>query len=238
MGGWVRQCVVVIVGCVLAVTIPHGAQAASVPGVWHLQQDPYPRLSMNPGAFYLVGDSLTFGVWSAGNFHGRIGRQGWMLSGHEIHGGMELWELQPRLERVIDDVPQTVVIALGTNDLVAGGSVHSFRLAVRRVLHLLADRRVIWIGLHEPVGWNLADRTRAFNRVIKRELLKRPSAVFGNWSRLYDRNPGWLPPDDPTGVHLTEAGSRALTGLIIRQLRALPALPGSNRRDRVVTSAE
>ena len=231
MERWLSRGIIAVFSAALLWMTPHPAQAQSTPGAWHLQQLPDPALTDDASALYLAGDSLTFNAWAFSGTSERLIAQGWALSGFEIHSGMEVWELPPRLEPVIDDVPQTVVIALGMNDLIAGGSVREFRANVRRVLDLLGDRRVVWIGLHSPVGLDLAKRTRAFNRAIAREVKRRPTAVFGNWSRVLDRNPEWVHPDDPTGIHLSVAGSRGLTGLMIRRLRALSDLvPTSARR--------
>ena len=225
MNGWLRACIACALGCALVLASPHAIWAESVPGVWHLQQDPDPRRSTDPAAIYLAGDSLTFDAWASAGLERRIERQGWLLSGYEIHGGMEVAELVPRLRPVIDAVPQTVVIALGTNDLVSGVSARDFRSSVRKLLRLLGDRRVIWIGLHRPTGMDIADRTRRFNRTIRREVNARPQARFARWSQVLARNPSWIRDDDPLGVHLSRAGSRGLSNLMIRQLRKLPDLP-------------
>jgi hypothetical protein len=232
MNSWVRGCIAVALGTALVIATPHGAQARSEPGVWHLQQDPDPRLSTHPAAVYVAGDSLAFDAWAYAGLDRRVQRQGWRLSGFEIHAGMEVWELVERLEPVVDAVPQTVVIALGTNDLVFDVSVRDFRSSVRELLQLLGERRVIWIGLHKPTGMDIADRTRRFNRTIRREVNARPQARFARWSQVLARNPAWIREEDPFGIHLSAAGSKGFASLMIRQLRALPnlrVLPGSTR---------
>jgi len=197
---------------------PASSQAASVPGTWHLKKVPDPVLADVSAAIYLAGDSLTFNAWAYSGTSERIQKQGWILSGFEIHSGMEVWELAPRLEPDLDDLPQTVVIALGMNDLVMGTSAREFRRYVRELIDLLGERRVIWIGLHSPSGLALEGRARAFNRAIKRQMKRSRDYKFANWSRLYSANPDWVSPDDPTGIHLSVEGSVGLTTLMLKRL--------------------
>ncbi len=225
MSSWVRGFIAVALGTALVMATPQATWAESLPGVWHLQQDPDPRLSTDPAAVYLAGDSLAFDAWAYAGLDRRIQRQGWRLSGYEIHAGMEVAELAPRLRPVIDAIPQTVVIALGTNDLVFDVSVRDFRSSVRELLRLLGDRRVIWIGLHKPTGMDIADRTRRFNRTIRREVNARPQARFARWSQALARNPSWIREKDTFGIHLSKSGSKGFGSLMIRQLRKLPDLP-------------
>jgi hypothetical protein len=98
---------------------------------------------LSPGDVFVVGDSLTVGAdpWLAG----AVSAQGWQLAGVDARVGRPVDEGLSILRADADQLPRTVVVALGTNDLWATPADVDRWVATARAI--VGDRRLVWVNL-------------------------------------------------------------------------------------------
>ena len=103
---------------------------------------PAPRAKVRAQVF-VVGDSLTIGArpWIARDLRRRGGR----LVGVDAGVGWHVEDGLVVLRRMGDALPGTVMVALGTNDLLS--SRREVERWLRTARQLVGDRRLIWVNL-------------------------------------------------------------------------------------------
>lgn len=170
----------------------------------------------------IVGDSLTRESRQA--TIRKLRRDGWRPT-VRCWGGKRLdWGIaQIKRAKRLDQLPDTVVMALGTNDMrLIPRSITAER--VRTVLDLLGpNRRVSWVTLHfEGPASPGRDKERWFNALLRQEAATRPNMTLIDWA-------GWarersIRPRD--GLHYRRNGNRERSEAIRQALRAgLPPAP-------------
>jgi hypothetical protein len=128
---------------------------------------------------------------------------------------------QVKRARKLGQLPQTVVVALGTNDLWRAPT-RATRASMGRLLDEIGPyRTVIWVNLHFDGGIAPSrKREQWFNEQLLREARDRPNLIVLDWADTA-RSQGVRTRD---GVHYRTAGSRARARAIAEALRAtLPA---------------
>lgn len=96
-----------------------------------------------PKDVFVVGDSLTVGVepWLASD----LVEQGWTLDGVDARVGRGVSEGLNRLQADAADLPDTVLVALGTNDL--GATPAEVEGWLSNARDIVGGRRLIWVNL-------------------------------------------------------------------------------------------
>jgi len=92
---------------------------------------------------FVVGDSLTAGAepWLAAD----LGQRGWALEGVDARVGRQVSTGLSILRAQSGDLPGTVMVALGTNDL--GAKKADVEVWLRTARQIVGSRRLIWVNL-------------------------------------------------------------------------------------------
>lgn len=181
----------------------------------------------------LIGDSLTRA--SRGATIHRLKKDGWTPT-VRCWGGKRLdWGIsQIKRAKHLDQLPQTVVIALGTNDMrLIQRPVTSAR--VNALLDAIGpDRQVLWVTTHFEGGMSQAgDRERWFNQLLREQAQSRPNLRLIEWAKLA-REQGLHTRD---GIHYGREGSLARADAIRDGLAQLvSAAPVSATRAEILQS--
>jgi hypothetical protein len=130
----------------------------------------------------VIGDSLTRESRTA--TINRLQRDGWTPT-IRCWGGKRLdWGIdQVKRAKKRNQLPSTVVIALGTNDMrLIPRSVTAKRIAT--ILDAVGpDRQVLWVATHLEGGMSQAgDRERWFNQQIRKQAKSRPNVHVLDWA--------------------------------------------------------
>lgn len=153
----------------------------------------------------VIGDSLTRDALPA--LERALERDGWTPT-VRCWGGKRLdWGIaQVRRARALDQLPATVVIALGTNDMWRV-SPSVTRQRMDQILNMLGPgRTVLWVNLHFEGGIAPSRSREAwFNQQLERQARKRPNLTVIDWAGTA-RTTGVRTRD---GVHYRAVGSRA-----------------------------
>jgi hypothetical protein len=161
---------------------------------------PVPQATVRPKVF-VVGDSLTIGArpWMARDLRRRSGR----LVGVEAGVGWHIEDGLAVLQRMGDSLPRTVMVALGTNDLLA--SPRQVDRWMRTARELVGDRRLIWVNLRCNVRHSkLLARYPRFNDALDAAAL-RYDVEIADWDAWAGRRRVRTLPD---GVHYSSAAYR------------------------------
>lgn len=199
--------------------------------------DPVPALARHPASVAIVGDSLAVDAWLGGQLPARVSALGWTVSGLYAQGGVLLPEMIDRLGPIVGDLPPTVVVVLGTNDLSWGADPATFGSDVRRMLRLLGpDRRVAWLTLYTGCGPPCTARQQEFNAVLARLDARWRRLVVADWAGAVTADPTLLRSDDPWSTHPSETGSAVIADLMawsaVRAMVTYPTRPTGPRRQR------
>ena len=143
---------------------------------------------------FVVGDSLTAGAqpWLAAD----LAQRGWTLDGVDARVGREVTEGMSILRAQAADLPQTVMVALGTNDL--GATRTDVDGWLRTARQIVGSRRLIWVNLCLA---DHGDQRLASYRVINaalRDLAPGYHVELADWC-AYAKQHGLVPGSD--GVH-------------------------------------
>lgn len=229
---WVRTAVIVV-----AVGLIGGTAALTVAGDRHrspvlaaaLGHPPVPATSdptsgthgatgsqasaPRSGRVFVVGDSLTVGTepWLRGDLQ----RRGWHLTGVDARIGRPVAEGLAVLRADRKDLPGTVVVALGTNDL--GASPQLVATWLRTARAIVGPRRLVWVNLclADNVGSRLA-AYRATNAALRKEA-PRYGIEVADWC-TYASARGITP--GPDGIHYDSAGYEKRAGFYARSVAA------------------
>ena len=197
------------------------ARACSAP-IWPRKSNTTP----GPGEgrrVLVIGDSLTRNARTP--LKRKLRASGWTPT-VRCFGGKRLdWAIaQAKRAKEIDQLPDTVVIAIGTNDMrwIDRGTT---KARMGKLLDLLGNKRtVLWVDTYASGG----DRfTRAkekwFNKQVKRQAKERPNVYRVNWGS-YARKQGVGFAD---ALHYTNAGEKAWARRVVQILDARAGDAGS-----------
>lgn len=159
---------------------------------------------------FVVGDSLTVGAAP----HIRSSLRGQVAS---VSVDAAISRFTPTGVRLLGSRPakraDVWVVALGTNDSPDAGRM---RTAVRDVLRRAHGRKVVWVNIVRPGGYERVNRALA-------DLDRRcANLTVLDWWGAIRRHRSWLAGD---GVHLTAAGYRARGRMIANVARNLARQP-------------
>ena len=151
---------------------------------------------------YVLGDSLTFGV--APYLKRALAQRGWKLAGVDGRVSRTADEGLRILRNRASRLPDTVVLALGTNDLTARQSeVEGWLREARTTVG--PHRRLIWINLYVDLTRNpTLKRYRIINDALEL-FAPRYDIEIGDWDTWVERHEV---PQQRDGVHYTEKGYR------------------------------
>lgn len=145
---WLRTLALAIalaVTCVAGFVIIESIATADEPALQPTTTVPRPANDVEVPAqqVFIVGDSLTLGArpWLARDFSRRDAK----LIGVNASIGRQVAEGLAVLRRMGDSLPGTVMVSLGTNDLLA--STRQVEGWLRTARQLVGDRRLIWVNL-------------------------------------------------------------------------------------------
>lgn len=168
----------------------------------------------------VVGDSLTQGSMPV--LARMLSRKGWLPTVRCWAGKDVAWGLsQLRRARQIGQMPDHVVVALGTNDVFAGRSLLSAARRVQRTVGLSA--KVWWVNLHLDSSVPGVPSSAAANAQLRRARTNWPTlriVDFNRAMRSRARDPRVYLTD---GVHLSKRGYTLRSALIARALGVPPA---------------
>jgi len=170
----------------------------------------------------VIGDSLTRDALPA--LERALARDGWNPT-VRCWGGKRLdWGIsQVRRARALDQLPETVVLALGTNDMWRV-SPSVTRKRMDQILNILGPKRtVLWVNLHFDGGIAPSRAKEAwFNDQLARQAKQRPNLTVIDWAGTA-RSAGVRTRD---GVHYPVLGSRARAEAIAAALAESAATRG------------
>lgn len=127
------------------------------------------------------------------------------------------WGLQQIIRaRQLKQLPRTVVISLGTNDIWWLGL--DLGRGIDAIMEKLGSKRqVYWVNLHYgPHGYDRLPAPTAANRMLRAKAKQHPNLTIVNFAKAFKRAKasgepvGWL-----DGVHLNVAGNRVRTQAIL-----------------------
>jgi lysophospholipase L1-like esterase len=147
---------------------------------------------------FVVGDSLTVGTepWLRAD----ISRRSWTLTGVDARVGRPVAEGLSVLRQRGPQLPSTVVIALGTNNL--GASSQAVAGWLRQARAIAGNRRIIWVNLCLSPAVPRLGSYRALNTLLAK-LAPRHGVQVANWcayALAHHISPG------PDGIHYGPAG--------------------------------
>lgn len=170
----------------------------------------------SPGdAVLVVGDSLTVGAADFGGLRTKLADAGFSPTISARTGRGVQWGLSV-LQSAGGDLPSTVVIALGTNDVASGRTTKSFGTMVDDVMKTVgSDRFVLWINIDlDATTWG-AEQAARFNRVLGEKANKYGNLAIADWQTF--AADAWLASDS---VHLNGKGYRQRANFYTWQLQA------------------
>ena len=117
-------------------------------------------------------------------------------------------------------LPLQIVFALGTNDVIGGAPVASFRTTVESVIRIAGlGRRVHLVTVHSSRHTEAAQR---YNDEIWGIAARHPNVSVIDWAGVLGDRPALLAPD---GVHLSVAGYRARASFIAGEVSGSSSPP-------------
>lgn len=177
---------------------------------------PSSATAKSPGdAVLVVGDSLTVGAADFGGLRTKLQDAGFSPTISARTGRGVQWGLSV-LQSAGGDLPSTVVIALGTNDVASGRSTKSFGALVDDVMKTVGgDRFVLWVNLDlDATTWG-AEQAARFNRVLREKANTYGNLAVADWQTF--AADAWLASDF---VHLNGKGYRQRANFYLWQLQA------------------
>jgi lysophospholipase L1-like esterase len=168
-----------------------------------------PADGLSPVLF--LGDSLTVGARLWGDLEAAAEAAGWSAEVVAEDGRDVGWGLDQ--VRARDQVPEVVVVGLGTNP---GTSPATFARDTDALVSELVAR-----GAGTVVWWPPGDTTDA-SRAGRAAALRAEAGArlqVPDWPAELARHPDWLAPD---GIHLTNDGYMGLAAFLVHQLDNLP----------------
>lgn len=165
----------------------------------------------------VVGDSLTQG--SLDLLDDALRARGWLPTVRCWAGVDTQWGVrQLRRAASLGQLPRTVVVALGTNDVFAGRSLRSSAQKVRGALG--RDVRVLWVNVHLDSSFPGVPDSFSANRELRQARADWPSLTIVDFDRAMRARAGKPKYRLPDGVHLTLSGYRLRSALIAEALGA------------------
>ncbi|HEV8024689.1 MAG TPA: GDSL-type esterase/lipase family protein [Candidatus Nanopelagicales bacterium] len=162
----------------------------------------------------VIGDSLTRNA--RGPLTRKLRASGWTPT-VRCFGGKRLdWAIaQAKRAKRIDQLPDTVVIAIGTNDMrwIDRGTTKARMTELLKVLG--KKRTVLWVDTYASGGDRFTRaKERWFNKQVKRQATKRENMHRVNWGS-YARTTGVRFAD---ALHYTKAGEKQWAARIVQAL--------------------
>ena len=151
---------------------------------------------------YVLGDSLTVGVEPY--LRRALATRGWRLAGVDGRVNRTTAEGLQILRRKASKLPDTVLLALGSNDLTVGQSVVQDWVRQARAI-VGDDRRLIWVNVYiDLTRQPKLKRYRVINDGLTFAAAKYDVEIadWDTWAKRHD------PPMQRDGVHYTEQGYR------------------------------
>ena len=198
------------------------ARACSAP-IWPRKANATP----GPGQgqrVVVIGDSLTRNAREP--LTRQLRKNGWTPT-IRCFGGKRLdWAIaQAKRAKQIDQLPNTVVIAIGTNDMrwIDRGTT---KARMRELLRVLGkDRTVLWVDTYASGGDRFTrEKERWFNRQVQQLAAEHRNVHHINWGN-YARANGVRFAD---ALHYTAAGERTWAKRVADQVTAIAGTPGSD----------
>lgn len=175
----------------------------------------------DPRRVLVIGDSLVRD--SRQLLESSLANAGWLPTVRCWGAQGSAWGVaQVKRARQLKQLPKTVVVSLGTNDIWWLGV--SMETAVDRMMQSLgSSRTVYWVNLwFGPHGYSRLPKPHAANRVLNAKAKQYPNLRVINFARGFrearslNSSIGWL-----DGVHLNTAGYQMRTDLIVSSLGTL-----------------
>lgn len=195
------------------------AQRAEAP---EIQRGPSPWLTGKSSAVFFAGDSLTYDTWHWAELERKATKAGWRVSGVWARGGLRASQLAAGWPRLAEDLPGTVLVAIGANDVMHDTHVGDFRRAISRIIRLSPARRVILVSIYARSDPLLAAREARLNAVLRSVARSNARVSLVDWGVRVDRNPSWPVPDEVFRIHLTPEGLRARALFYVSSLGPAP----------------
>jgi len=183
---------------------PRNNHPAARNGVQHQPSRPVqPTAPGLPGKVYVQGDSLT--RHSAKSLRKYLSPS---LVWVSARGGRRTSKGLQTIRTVAarHQLPEAVVVGLGTNDHTDDSGVRKFRHQAKQILDLIGPNRcVVWIDLYKRP--NLGKHAGAYyaplNRVLQELQATHPNLLIQHWSRVAADHLAWFPYGNP---HPSKAG--------------------------------
>ncbi|MGQ0616037.1 MAG: SGNH/GDSL hydrolase family protein [Acidimicrobiia bacterium] len=167
------------------------------------RSDPFPVPAVDgPGPVLVVGDSLTVGAESDGRLSARLSQGGWSPELVAVSGQSTRWGVEQ--VRLRAQVPEVVVVELGTNPWSTVGTFPADVEAMLDALEARGARAVVWVT---PVAGDGTGRYDDKAEVLYDAAAEHPSLVVADWRPVAGSHPEWFRSD---GLHYTDEGNAGL----------------------------
>jgi acyl-CoA thioesterase-1 len=135
------------------------------------------------------------------------------VSGDTTAGGLN------RLDWILQQTPEILVVELGGNDALRGQSLENIEANLRQIVGRAReqDARVLLLGMDLPTNYG-PDYTRGFAAIYERVARDEGATLVPGFMREVGLDPTLLQPD---GLHPTAEGQRRLAGSLVPALEHL-----------------
>ena len=171
------------------------------------------------GTVLLIGDSLTFGA----NYFGRLGTRAqatniWTKVSLDARNGRKATVGAKIIADKLTNTTTAIVVALGTNDMIAQSQSWYPRYAIDTVMAQTEGLPVLWVNIEfSPTGrpdWK--SRGVRFNRALQQAVSRYPNLMIADWNKFFTpRGPSRFVGD---GVHLSVTGYKTRSSFFINQM--------------------
>jgi lysophospholipase L1-like esterase len=166
-----------------------------------------------------LGDSLTVGARLWGDLAAKAGAAGWAAEVVAEDGQDVRWGLDQ--VRARDEVPEVVVVGLGTNPGTSPGTFAEDAASLVDELVARGAGTVVWWPPGDTADAGRASRAAALRAAAASTRADGGASDAGgpllvpDWPSELARHPGWLAAD---GIHLTTEGYESLSAFLVAQL--------------------
>ena len=171
------------------------------------------------GTVLLIGDSLTFGA----NYFGKLGTRAqatniWTKVSLDARNGRKATVGAKIIADKLTNTTTAIVVALGTNDMIAHSQSWYPRYAIDTVMAQTEGLPVLWVNIEfSPTGrpdWK--SRGVRFNRALQQATSRYPNLMIADWNKFFTpRGPSRFVGD---GVHLSVTGYKTRSTFFINQM--------------------